>query len=847
MKRSQELFANFFKKLKKNADSELSTERQSSSSEETSIAIIQMDNQRSNETETNQAFKKATVNEEESAESQLQQTESIFISQINEQSTTETQEIGKKKLSEEMKTTNNLPSYQNDIALYVGKAKELTTEEKLKVLKEAWSPDTKYVFPADDCGRFKRRFQGKWLVDFPWLAYSPKEKGSFCKFCVLFLCDEHLGKGSHVMPGKLVSKACTNLKDALELFRGHEKREYHKKSIMAAENIKSISEKKLDDIASQVDNQRKIIAKKNRESLMPIIQTIRLCGKQQFALRGHQDSGRILLEDPEENDGNFRALLRFRANGGDNSLKNHLLMSRGNAMYTSPLIQNELIETFGELIQEKIRERVSKSGIYSILADETTDIARVQQFSLCLRYVDEDISKVREDFLTFVPVHDVSGKALCTTIKDTLRGLGFDLENLRGQGYDGAASMRGHFRGVQAIMKEDYPKALYTHCVSHSLNLCLSDSSKIREMRNMFGTLTEICDFFNSSSKRLDILKKWIYQLKPESNKTKLKNLCETRWVLRHEAVLIFKEFLLPITAAIEEIDSSGKDHSKAHGFLNTICSFNFLVPLCIACKILSYTYNLSQSLQEKNLDLSNAINMVNSIKSILHNMRVEADAKFRPLYEEVKSLAVDLNAEESIPRICRFQQHRLNIPHETAEDYYRRGIFIPYLDDILSSLEERFLSHEKTLKSFRHLIPSNSDNVEFSSIEHLVKFYETDLIGFQNVVEAEWEMWKKKWSSVDLLERPSTAIDAFAECNAEIFPNIRQLLKILCVLPVTIATAERSFSTLRSLKTYLRNTMSETRLNGLALQNIHYNIQISDDMVLDKFSKKSRRMNFIL
>jgi len=48
----------------------------------------------------------------------------------------------------------------------------------------------------------------------------------------------------------------------------------------------------------------------------------------------------------------------------------------------------------------------------------------------------------------------------------------------------GAASMSGNFRGVQAIVKKSYPKALYTHCVSHSLNLCLSDAAKTQAIRN---------------------------------------------------------------------------------------------------------------------------------------------------------------------------------------------------------------------------------------------------------------------------------------------------------------------------------------------------------------------------
>ena len=55
-------------------------------------------------------------------------------------------------------------------------------------------------------------------------------------------------------------------------------------------------------------------------------------------------------------------------------------------------------------------------------------------------------------------------------------------------------------------------------------------------------------------------------------------------------------------------------------------------------------------------------------------------------------------------------------------------------------------------------------------------------------------------------------------------------LLQTLATIPVSTATPERTFSNLRRLKTYLRNTTSENRLNGLALMNIHHDIEIDAD-----------------
>jgi hypothetical protein len=78
---------------------------------------------------------------------------------------------------------------------------------------------------------------------------------------------------------------------------------------------------------------------------------------------------------------------------------------------------------------------------------------------------------IQENFLTFVPIYDVTGLGLTTVLQNTLKELGLDLDTLRGPGYDGAATMSSNFHCVQAIVKKSYSKDLYTHCIYHSLNL----------------------------------------------------------------------------------------------------------------------------------------------------------------------------------------------------------------------------------------------------------------------------------------------------------------------------------------------------------------------------------------
>lgn len=88
--------------------------------------------------------------------------------------------------------------------------------------------------------------------------------------------------------------------------------------------------------------------------------------------------------------------------------------------------------------------KINSSLYFSVLVDETTDIAGVQQMSLCVRCIDSTISNVEELFLQFVPLEDVTGKGIAVAIIDKLKALGIDLSKLHGQGYNGAANLTAY-------------------------------------------------------------------------------------------------------------------------------------------------------------------------------------------------------------------------------------------------------------------------------------------------------------------------------------------------------------------------------------------------------------------
>lgn len=571
--------------------------------------------------------------------------------------------------------------------------------------------------------------------------------------------------------------------------------------------------------------------------MLSIIQIIIICGRQDISLRGHRDSGIILLDTPNENDGNFRSLLRFRMNAGDEFLKEHL--RKTNTVWTSPQIQNELIEICGDLILSKIIAKIHKSKAYSIMADGTTDVSGIEQFSMCARYVEkaDDKEIVREDFLKFVPVVDATGLGLSNTVKTTCSDMMLDLKDCCGQGYDGASAMSGEFQGCATRITAEYPQIPYVHCVSHSFNLAVGDACKIVIVKNTIGTINEIINFFRCSAKRQNKLNEAVNEISCEIKRKRLQKFCATRWVERFDSIITFRDFFTPIFNALDNIYESGTDESSKKAFMYQQCMKNggFIVAMIVINEIFSLAEPLSVSLQKVNSDLASAMNMADDLKFLLNEMRENSNVKFHELFVIAENCAKEIESEIKVPRISHRQSYRANYNMNIPEDYYRVATYIPFIDHFVAQLEPRFLKHKTILSNIQNILPNTIINLDENVINETVDvilLQWPDIITISDsIVKKEVLLWKQRWIAME--ERPLTFIDALNFCDSSLFPSTHTILKVCATLPVTIATPERSFSTLKRIKTYLRNAIGESRLNGLAQLSIHRDISLSIEEVI--------------
>ncbi|XP_025203642.1 52 kDa repressor of the inhibitor of the protein kinase-like [Melanaphis sacchari] len=362
-------------------------------------------------------------------------------------------------------------------------------------------------------------------------AWSQKLGGAFCRICVLFGSDE--GSRSRVKLGKLVTIPLSLYKKAKENFKAHQNNDYHKNCVFKSDNFISVMNGKIQNIETTLDTAMTRKVEQNRQKLIPIIETILFCGLQNISLRGHRDDGSIYFVDDniKNQKGNFKALLEFRINAGDQILKEHFKSATKNTTF---------------------------------ITDKTTDVSISEQFSFCVRYFDSNTCSIREHFLRFTKVEHLTGEYLADTIIQILKEKNLDLALLRGQGYDGAANMSGAFKGVQSRIASLQPLAFYTHCANHRLNLMLSKASTVPSIRNTVGIITNIYNFLRESALRTQLLSEKISELFPHQKAVKAKKLCETRWVERHDGILHFLEILPAIIVTLNELSLSNHTGSNA-------------------------------------------------------------------------------------------------------------------------------------------------------------------------------------------------------------------------------------------------------------------------------------------
>ncbi|KAL5573791.1 hypothetical protein UlMin_023388 [Ulmus minor] len=132
----------------------------------------------------------------------------------------------------------------------------------------------------------------------------------------------------------------------------------------------------------------------------------------------------------------------------------------------------EMISEFKPIMQEHVR-RIQNGEIHNhyLCKPPRTNVSHNK---VCGCFNTSRV-RIEEYFLRFLNVDDTFGAGLFSELIEEIKKLKLDINNVRGQGYDNDSNMKGKHQGVQKRLLEINPRALYTPCGCHSLNLVICD------------------------------------------------------------------------------------------------------------------------------------------------------------------------------------------------------------------------------------------------------------------------------------------------------------------------------------------------------------------------------------
>ena len=125
-------------------------------------------------------------------------------------------------------------------------------------------------------------------------------------------------------------------------------------------------------------------------------------------------------------------------------------------------------------------------------------------------------------------------------------------------------------------------------------------------------------------------------------------------------------------------------------------------------------------------------------------------------------------------PRLTSRQTNRCSIAAATDKEYFGVGIFIPFLDNFIVTLEARFTAHKLIIDKFQSLISSDPTTgptlQQIKRIQVLEKFYKNDLRKFLGELVPKLMLRYRKLFRLNAAERPTDVLSSIMECSSRCF-----------------------------------------------------------------------------
>lgn len=730
----------------------------------------------------------------------------------------------------------NLPKHCSDIKDYDFSRSKREYADKVRVAKEHM------LFTRLPNGEVKKR---------EWLMYSNSKGCFYCVPCKLFQPSENQNS---------FSKGFNDWKNSSRLSE-HERSAEHRfntKTFVVRANVMGKIDSALhENYVKEVDYWHRVLKR--------VVDVVKFLGTRGLAFRGGSKEIFGSLGN-----GNFMGALELLAEY-DDFLKTHI-ETRGNpgsgrVSYLSKTICDEFIELMYKKVVCVIVKQLKKSKYYSLSVDSTPDITHSDQLTVIVRYVLSDGSPV-ERFLSFIKLKDHTGAHMENIVLNTLSELDIAISDMRGQSYDNASNMSGKYNGLQALIKKHNSLAEYLPCSGHSLNLVGTHAADCcLRVTKLFMFVQEIYVFLSASTSRWAVVEA-IVEDSEAKKKLLPKRLNTTRWAARWHAVralvLNYWSYHDAFRKIADNPEENNTTKAEASGICQEFSKLETALLLHLWYDILQRLNQSSETLQKITTDLSVTCSIYKSLRDYVLGLRNNYDAYERKGKElsKTETYVIDIGTKRKPKRkVLPGENTEECVTDLNGKEDMKINTFYVIIDRLSVELHSRSEVYFRQNEVFGFLINLSSiSNDEIrNKASALAKKYPSDI---SDDFGEECVHFKEFIKDIDLFEEEDKNLEeeeairnvplAFLKLIRDkqlttLFPNLDTALRILLCMMTSNASGERSFSILKRVKDYLRNSSSESRLSSLAsfVANAELFKDLDfDDLVKEFSSQKARKVD---
>lgn len=492
------------------------------------------------------------------------------------------------------------------------------------------------------------------------------------------------------------------------------------------------------------------------------------------------------------------------------------------------------------LLEELISEL--KTTKYSLLIDESTDVAGTKHLCSCVRYFSERQSCIRTVFLALIPVTVTTGEALYEAIINYLEGINIDICNCIGFSSDGANNVCGVNNSVLSRLREKVPKIIFVKCTCHSLALCCEHAFK-KLPANLDYLLSETARWFKLSSLRKEQFKDIFNVMNNDYiQPSRFITPSNTRWLVKGKCIYNVLTQWYELKAYFSVLAEKEKNY-HARIIHEMICDERNFLYLTFALPVIQDFESVNAAFQATDPQPSKVFGELMQLHRSLAQRLYEDESMKTPVSMNRVKYGDKFHYELSKSRLSEKEKHSIkqrcyDFLHEAKNQLDKR---ISKDVDTIGNLKE--FHPKKCLSQLRKSFPSISRTFAPLTYETADASRKTTLLQLQYDKLPSVD-WKQEFAG-DAIPTDSVTFWASVQkyenaAGVKCFAELSQMVLNAHALPLSNAYVERIFSYITSIKSKVRNRLClgtmeavlRIRSHLAGVENCCKDFQVTDRML---------------